>query len=375
MIETLRKQTKKSLITRVIVCAVIAAALLFATKFAVFDVITGPAEMDIAAAPESYEGKYVTVEAHAVLMDYVEHTTTTTNTRSGSKSTRVDGNSYLVFSSVPDYESGTDTWYYYSIYLDEASQPRLYGKMDATWEYLLDETGTAAPPESEKVTGTWTKMEGELKQYFEESLSELGLVETDYDKFYGYMLDTEHLGGQTTILFWALNAAALVLVLYALYCLISIFTNRYMADIHKYLLKHSDVSIAAIEADFAPAHVIGKCVWIGKKWTVFVSGPKAFLLENKDMVWGYYYQRTGKHSVSEIRLYFTDKSMRSISMPETMAQEALKLYTDEQPQMVIGYDKELEKKFRKDFEGFLNLKYNPAKQAAQTAELFGDRAW
>lgn len=78
MLDILKKKSRKSLTIRAIISIVIVIGLLALTKFAVFDVITGPTELDVTADPEQYEGKYVTIEVENFLTDYVEHTTTTT---------------------------------------------------------------------------------------------------------------------------------------------------------------------------------------------------------------------------------------------------------------------------------------------------------
>lgn len=52
--------------------------------------------------------------------------------------------------------------------------------------------------------------------------------------------------------------------------------------------------------------------------------------------------------------------------------EALKFYGEEQPQMVIGYSKELETCYQKNYDQFLNIKYNPAKNMEQADPYFRD---
>lgn len=44
-------------------------------------------------------------------------------------------------------------------------------------------------------------------------------------------------------------------------------------------------------------------------------------------------------------------------MPEEQAKEALSLYASMLPRMIVGYTPELQKLYKKDFEGFLKLKY------------------
>lgn len=370
MLDVLKKKSRKSLTIRAIISIAIVIGLLALTDFAVFDVITGPTELDITAQPERYEGKYVTIDAQNFLTDYVEHTTTTTNTKTGSRSTSVDGNSYIVFNAVDDYENGFSVWYYYSIYMKKDLKTQIYGLIDDTWNYWADETNTVAPPAKLKVTGTWTKLEPQLERYYKETLEEMGIVESDYDVVYLYTIDTSKLGGQSVGFFWACMVAALLLLIYFIINIAGIFSSKYAGNINKYLHNNPSVSLAAIEADFSQAHLVGKKAWVGRKWTVYIEGPKADILSNKELVWGYYFKQTGKYSSSQLRVFNKDKKMFSINLSESEAHEALKYYAEEQPHMVVGYTKELETSFQKNFTEFLNLKYNPAIQAEEVDSYF-----
>ena len=302
----------------------------------------------------------------------MEHTTTTTNTKTGSKSTSVDGNSYIVFNAVDDYENNSSIWYYYSIYMKKSQKNELYDLIDDTWIYWGDETNTVAPPATLKVTGTWTKLESQLERYYKETLTEMGIEESSYDVVYLYTIDTAKIGGQSVVFFWVCMAAALLLLIYFIVNVVGIFSNRYAGKINTYLHNNPSVSLAAIEADFAQAHPIGKNAWVGRKWTVYVEGPKANILANRDLVWGYYFKQTGKYSVSQLRVFNMAKKMISINLSEDEAHEALKYYAEEQPHMIVGYTKELETSFQKNFTEFLNLKYNPAINAEQADPYFGN---
>lgn len=371
MLETLRQKSRKSHIIRAVISIVIVAAILIWTKFTVFSVVFGPKEIDITADPASYEGKYVTIDAEFFLTDYVEHTTTTTKKYGGS-TTSVDGNSYIAFQSVYDYETNTSTWYFYSVYMKKVDQDKMYDLIDDTWDYWSDETGTVAPPETLKVTGTWSPMSSQMQRYYEETLDEMGFEETEYDLFYFYTLETDNIGGQSVAFFWLLTAIALLAFLYFILNVSGIFGGAYAKNINKYLQKDTSASMAAIEADFSQAHVISKNRWIGKTWTIYMNGTKAEIVVNKDLVWGYYFRRTGRHSVSEMRLFTKDKKMICISMTENETQEALQYYASEQPQMIVGYTKELEKTYQKNFSEFLELKYNPAAREASADAFYND---
>lgn len=370
MLDILRKKSRNSFITRIVLSVIVIVILLAISDFAIFDVITGPTKIDLTASPDDYNNKYVTVEVENVLTDYVEHTTTTTNTRTGSKSTSVDGNSYIVFNAKDDYENSTSTWYYYSIYMGKNQQSIMYDRIDDTWAYWNDETGTVNPPEPFTVTGTWTKLDTLQEKYYRETMAEMGITEGEFDIVEFYTIDTAKIGGLNNTLFWVLMLVVLFFLVFLIISVVGIFGNSYLANVTKYIQANTSVSLATIESDFSQAHQIGKYVWVGKRWTIYMEGSKAKIIDNKELIWGYYYKQTGRYSVSQIRLYTTAKKMIPVNMSENLAHEALKYYAEEQPQMITGYSSDLEKTYQKQFTEFLNIKYNPAKNAEQTDPYF-----
>lgn len=175
MLDILKKKSRKSLTIRAIISIVIVIGLLALTKFAVFDVITGPTELDVTADPEQYEGKYVTIEVENLRIMW-----STPPQRQIPKPVpkHLGGwNSYIVFNAVDDYENNSSIWYYYSIYMKKSQKNELYDLIDDTWNYWGDETNTVAPPATLKVTGTWTKLESQLERYYKETLTEMGIEE------------------------------------------------------------------------------------------------------------------------------------------------------------------------------------------------------
>lgn len=363
MFETLRKRARNTFLWRAGLSLLGMVIILAATKGAIFQLATGLKGMDITANPEIYEGKPVVLDAEFFLIDYVEHTTTTVRD-SGSRTTSTDGNSYIAFQATYDNGDEYSTWYFYSIYMGKSKTDMLYERMDDAWEYLEDESGTTLPPEPVKVIGTWTRMEPALEKYFMDTIREIGIEEGEYDKIYLYTLDTGRLGGVNNWLFWVLMAGCLLLFFWFVSSVIGCFRKTYEKEIHKYLKNHTSCSLGEIEADFTTAHPIGKDVWVGKKWTIYMDGAKAQILQNQDLVWGYYFKRTGKNSVSQMQLYTAEKKSFYISLSESLTKEALRYYGEEQPHMIVGYSAELEQMYQKSFPAFLDLKYNPVMKEA-----------
>lgn len=363
MFETLRKRARKTYMWRAILSLVGIIIILAATKGAIFQLAAGMGGMDITSGPETYDGRAVMLDAEFFVVDYVEHTTTTVRD-SGSRTTSTNGNSYIAFQSVYNQGDEYSTWYFYSIYLKKGKTDMIYEKIDETWECLNDEAGMTAAPEPVKAIGTWTKMEPALERYYTDTLNEIGIEESDYDKIYLYTLDTGKLGGVDAWLFWILMAGVVLLLIWFIASVMGCFRKTYEKEIHKYLQKNTAYSIGEIEGDFTTAHRIGKDVWVGRKWTIYMSGTTAQIVQNHDLVWGYYFRRTGKNSVSQMQLYTADKKSIYINLSEELTKEALRYYGEEQPQMIIGYDSELERMYQKSFQAFLDLKYNPAMKEA-----------
>ena len=131
-------------------------------------------------------------------------------------------------------------------------------------------------------------------------------------------------------------AAALLLLIYFIVNVVGIFSNRYAGKINTYLHNNPSVSLAAIEADFAQAHPIGKNAWVGRKWTVYVEGPKANIPANRGSGMGLLFQADGKIQRQPAPRFNMAKKMISINLSEDEAHEALKYYAEEQPHMIVG---------------------------------------
>lgn len=359
MVETLRKKTRKSFMIQGIIALILLVALLVFTKFAIIDVLTGAKELDITANPADFDGKYVKLDVDYFLTDFVEHTTTTTR-RYGGSTTTVNGNSYIAYQVEDSADGGTATLYFFSVYMNKSDERLMEQKMKAAWEQISNGSARSASSDPMEVTGTWMKMDAQIERYFRETMGEMGISESSKDQFYFYTLDTGRIGGQKTFAFWAMMAVAFISLIVFIMSIVGVIGNGYLGNINKYLQRNTSASMAAIEADFASAHLIGKDTWVGRDWTIYRRGTKAYILQNSDLIWGYYFRRTGRNSVSEMRLYTVNKKIEHVSLSESETKEALQYYATEQPHMLIGYSADLEKTWQKDFSAFLEMRYNPA---------------
>lgn len=67
-------------------------------------------------------------------------------------------------------------------------------------------------------------------------------------------------------------------------------------------------------------------------------------------------------------VFNTAKTMTAIAASQTEAEAILKIYADTLPKIVVGYDKDLEKCFNKDFQHFLDIRYNAVSQGAPVSQ-------
>ena len=102
-------------------------------------------------------------------------------------------------------------------------------------------------------------------------------------------------------------------------------------------------------------------LWAGHHYTVWLEGVKVKILDNTKLVWAYYYRVTGRQNISQVLTFDTDKKKVPINISKESGEKLLGVYLQTQPHMVIGYKSEIEKQYKKDFAGFLDIAYNPAK--------------
>lgn len=347
MYELLRKKVLKRTIIRMIIALVIIVAYLTYFGNALIGVLTGPVKITEGINLEEYEGKVVTFDANCVLSEYIRFEET--NSRTYEKKLTDIG--YLAF----DEENSK----FFGIQLGAKNETQMNFLMDKSIDYFIGDTEDI--PAGIQVTGTLDKLTGEELRHFNNTIDYLFANVPDFkDYVIPYVIVNDTIGGVNTTAFYIIGSIALFTFLYLIYVIVNFIRRKYTKNFDKYLQSNHAASLPAIEADFEAAKRFGKEIWIGKHWTIFISGVHGHIHDNKDIIWAYYYQRTGKGSVSEVKLYKKDKTFAEISASEKLSMEILEYYSETQPHMIIGYNKETEKLYYKNFNDFLEIKYNKA---------------
>lgn len=343
MLETLKKQVTKSLIWRIVISAIIIGGVLLYCGQSILQFVKGPVPITAGMDYDSAEGSYVSFDAKYIIDEYVRQSEKNTET----KKETLKNIGYFVYFE----EDG----YFFGIELPSSKESEIDQYIDDTISWLngeVDELTNVRP-----VKGTWTALTGKRLQYYQEQITD-DLGEEFLEIALPYYIDTNTAGERTFASIYICMAALALTLIYLIYSLIRYLTGSTQTKLNQYLAANPTVSMEHLEADFASASQISNSIWTGRRWTFHVSGIYAELLENRDLVWGYYYHRSGRHSESSLRLFDVNKHMHTLGASEKEAMAALEVYGQQQPHMVLGYKKELEKMYQKDFQGFLNLRYN-----------------
>lgn len=358
MEETLRKHAVKSLGIRTAVVAVIIIASLVFTKAGIFSMLLGGKSIDGSSDFESMEGKQVSYDANYILAEYVRRTSTNTDTHQAT----LTNVGYIVW----DYDYDV----LFGIYLPSASSSEMDNMMDETWEWLYYEIDEVSA--TKHVDGTLRTMSGKELQYFEETIEEL-FEEDVMDMVRFYTIDEGEVNGFDKNWLIVISLIDAGFLIYLIWSILNYATQNYYKAIKNYLDINTTIQESRMEADFASAAVFQDNIWVGRRWTVYMKGMKTYLMDNRKQVWAYYYQRTGRNPVSQIRFFDCDKKNKNIDIPNRKYEDMLKVYAENQPQMLLGYDKDWEKMYKKNFEEFLNLRYNQTINSLMSEDSYGSQ--
>ena len=341
MIDLLKKKSKKSILIRCVISLLIVIGCLAYCGMGLIQWIKGPKSLKNVEDISEYEGKYVSFEVEYIMDAYLW--TTSKNTDTNVETTTAMA--YVV------YNYDMDTCFGFEV---KTSDDTIYDDfINDTWNALY--YGETAP-ESFVIKGTLKPITDVGLTYFNSTVNEI-FSEEYKDDIYPYYIDTATIDGKGNLSILLATGAAILALLYCLSNLIKANSNSYMKYLNQYLAVHSDISLANIEADFNSAEQV-RNVWIGLRWTIYMEGIHARIINNENLVWAYYYQRTGKRPESKIITYDINKNSVAINVSSADADTILHNWSIHQPHMILGYDRDMEKVFKKEFDTFLNYKYN-----------------
>lgn len=347
MLKKVRKKVINKAIIKVLVCIAIIIGTLFLTDMAPIKVIKGPEKIDINNIDlKEYDGKYIEAKITYVF-DYFLEEETYTKYRNGSRS------------------AGRTTARYYITDVNESQYIALLAKgntlMDE-FDDLMEETETAIDNDTVPVgatyKGTFTKLSYEEYVEYKSFMESVGLTAADYSD---YIFKANYVGtceeSDAFLSFIVIGAA----ILFALGSLIRGFSSRYARDLKKFAADNG-VTFDQLSMELDNAFEV-KGVWITARYTAYLKGSKIRVIKNQNYIWAYYKEtRTTRRGITnftrQIALADRNKKFKLITIhSEEDARKILGIYAETQPQMVLGFNDDLQKLFKNNFDQFLLLPY------------------
>lgn len=353
MLDELKYRYRNHAIKWIAICTVAAIIMLIVSKFGIIAILKGPVELKGKWNPEDLEGKYVTLDVDWVIGTFAEETSTNTKTNVTTTTSICYLGDY--YNEVLDYEV------IYGIKVSNSNKDGL--------EKILDEIyNNTYPSETQRITGTFKKLDGELLQYYNE------MIEENYSELMDitipYAIFDEEVNGVDIIVVYLLTGGAAIALIIAIVGLLGLFLGKPDKHIMKFLDANKKTTLSRLELEYGKGKLIGKNIVAGKTYTFYQTGAYMRVVDHSEFVWAYYFSRSGKNSQSLVRTFDINKKKLDINACKEDAMALLEYYQESQPQMIVGYDKELEKCFDKDFETFLGYCYKEAKSKWEAQEQF-----
>ena len=357
MFNNLFKRLKRNRIIAMIFFLVLCGICLAITRFNIIKVINGPEKVNLVKNDiKDYQNEYIQVSVYHPLEmyeeDYVKNTDTNT--------TRTTHYGYIVMDANETY---TD-YKLYGIMVPDEYEATIYNLAEESYSFLAS-SELLPTYEPFVIKGTVMKMDSTALGFYNESLESLELDPVSE----AYYINYNQLPGEMDISFViGFTAFAGIFLVVAIIMLVFALSNSGLKKIEKYVAKNPGKSVEQLDAEFQTAKCFAKSIWVTKDHIFTTSAFSIKIIDLKDVVWAYYYRRTGRHAQSYVRMYNTKKRMLYVNAPQNVSQDILAYLDQVTTHMVLGYDRELEQMFNKNFNEFLNLRYNAP--TSETDELF-----
>lgn len=158
---------------------------------------------------------------------------------------------------------------------------------------------------------------------------------------------------------------ALIFIIIGIALILKAVITGGSSKIKKKMATMNQSDLEHIEYDFQSAYQVNKCFKIGKEFTYIMSGMSSDIIINREIIWAYLntieHRRNGIHTGTSYNVILTDINKKTYTISvvnEAEADEVFDKYAQISDRIVFGYDKELKTLINRNFNEFLNIKYN-----------------
>lgn len=352
-----KKSIKKSLVS--VILLVLIGVVLIALEFSNFiSLLNGHVKFESLAPDEINEDLIVDATINVNFGCFAEYYEENTDTHV----TRTTDLYYVIWTGDEDDED----FRYMGIKVPVSDENAMEAMAEATYYYE-----ECDPIE---YSGAINKMNDEEYKYFKEYFLESGFTEDELDEWIlPYYINVGALTGGSAVTVYVILGIGVLLVILGIIRLIMAITGGSLKTFKKEL-EAAGFSETDVEFDYEGATVFDEKngIRIGRKLTYFMSGSKPHAIPNDKLVWAF--QRTTTHRTNGIKTGTTyevvlnnyDKKEYHINVAkENISLEVLQYINQTMPWVVVGYNDDLNKLYRKDYQNFLGLCYNKARQEQQ----------
>ncbi len=351
--KTLKKESLKGMLLAILLFLGIGIILACAALPSMINLFKGPVSFDEVNFDEDIEGLYVAGTVYGIYDWYCEQT------EDGKTISR-------------EYLIDADGYYYMGFRAEKDDISKANALMDASILYLDGEDdGTLLEQKQYYFEGVIKAMPTTSLNFYHEALHYSDMDTATQDMFLPYYVDVNHIGNYNTTEAIMMTLGALLFIILGIIFTILPLAGVFLGSVKKYISASSNPDMARERVNYFIDNTPKvKGLRYNRDFICGQAGATTTFGETSKLVWVYLHST--KHSYNfiptgttyELILAFTDGRRRSVKMKnEKISHEHMKNLSELCPQAIFGYSDELDKLFRKDLTGFLNLRYNKTQAA------------
>ena len=351
MIDKLKKKSIKKSIFLIIVLLVVGIGLIVLEFSSVKGLLHGKVEFETLEPDEIVDGVVVEASIDTNFGAFLEEYETNTSTHVS----RTTDLYYVIWTG----DDNAEDYKFMAIKVPASQEKTMEAIADATYyEEYIDPVN---------YSGAICKMKSEEYQYFKDYFIDGGWTEEEIEEYtLPYYINVGALQGGAAASAYVIMAIGIVLLIIGIWRLVYVLNGGNLKILKKEM---GEIGLSEHEVDYeyesAKLFYKNNDLRIGKRTIFFMLGSKPHIASNAKLVWAY--QKNTTHRTNGVKTGTTyeiifstfEKKRFQVTIPnEKTGQEVLQYINEAMPWVVIGYNDDLNKLYQKDYQNFLQLRYN-----------------
>lgn len=265
----------------------------------------------------------------------------------------------------------TTTALYYIISIDADNNPpymavRVPASMEKEMEAMADRTFSGKFSDPIHISGTVKEMNSSTQKYFISYMKEFGFTEKEVkDMMVPYYIQHGKIGDMVSEVVYIIFGIGALLAIWSIIYMLMVMKGMKLKRIRKEIAE-SGYSEEQVDADWASASeiLVKDAMKIGQVFT-FIDDGIPHAIKKDRLVWAY--MKTTTHKTNGITtgttysviMFTKDNKEFDINVKdEAAARHVLEEMGNRMPWMLLGYDDELRRCYKKNINEFLDIRYN-----------------